>query len=598
MENYLHHAPFDTLTNAERNLLSKHSQMLYFAENETLPEQFNNHFFIIIKGKLKQYHDGELIAGLNTHDWFDTHSKNGETHTFVTSEQCLLYAIVGNTIKQVCEQNTTLKNLLFADLSERRAQYNARQAHYENQQLLHQHISTLGQHIKPPNFISANTSIRQATIRMNQLSAKHILVQDGQKIGMFTQADVCRAVGDGVDLQSGILPYVNFNISTIHQNQELSEALILMLEKKIHRLPIVDDVGNIIGIIGQTELLNFLANHSQLIVAKIDQVTHLDDLPAVVDSIGKFIRSSTERGVKTHIIARTVQSLNTQIFSKIWQIIVPTTFFDNTCLFVMGSEGRGEQIMRTDQDNALIIRDDFVFNEQEMHHYANVFNDTLAKLGYPYCDGNIMLNHERWRKTLKDFKIQINQWFSKGGESNIWLATLMDAHFVCGDKQLFDELYTHLFNAYTEYACANFINRFASSTLAMADSVHFWQKFTGVSHHDVDLKKAGIFPIVHGIRTLAFEHKITTTNTRLRIDELARLNVIEPKNAQNLQEALDFFLYKRLLTALNTSDKSARKVNPNTLSNFDRDLLKESLAVVKSFKSFITHYYRLDVFGV
>lgn len=601
MENYLHHAPFDVLTDSERKLISKHSQMLYLAENQPIAEQFSDDFFIIVKGKLKQYHADELIAGLNTHDWFDTHPKNGEIHTFITSEQCLLYRIDGKIIKQICEQNVTLKNLLFADLSQRLAQYNARQAHYENQQLLHQRIATLGHHIKLPNFIPSTSSIVQATIAMNSVFAKHILVQgnetDPQKVGMFTQADVCRAVGDGVDLHSSVLPYVNFNMSTIHQNQELSEALIMMLERKIHRLPIVDDTGNIIGIIGQTELLNFLANHSQLIVAKIEQATNLEELQPIVDSIGKFIRSSTERGVKTHIIARTVQSLNAQIFSKVWQIIVPAKIFENTCLFVMGSEGRGEQIMRTDQDNALIIRDEFDFDEQALLNYANQFNDTLARLGYPYCDGGIMLNNAQWRKTLKDFKAQINQWFSKTGESSIWLATLLDAHFVCGDRQLFEELYQHLFIAYKEYAYPNFINRFAGATLAMADGGHFWQKFTGGNNHDVDLKKAGIFPIVHGVRTLAFDNKLTTTSTRTRLDELARIGVIEPQTAQNLKEALDFFLYKRLLTALVTSDKSARKVNPNTLSNFDRDLLKESLAVVKSFKGFITRHYRLDVFG-
>lgn len=596
MENYLRHPPFDTLNDSERKLLAKHSQMIYLEQHQTLPEAYRNDFFIIIKGRMHQLHDGELIAVLHTHDWFDTRQKNGETHNFVAHEQCLLYRIHGEKMQQVCATNTTLNNLLFADLSDRLNQHHARQAHYENQQLLHQPISTLGHHIKAPNFIPDTATIKEATIAMNQLSAKHILIQS-HKIGMFTQADVCRAVGDGVDLQSSVLPYTNFNLSTIHQDHELSEALIVMLERKIHRLPIIDDKGEIVGVIGQTELLNFLSNHSELIFAKIEQANHLTELSPIVESVGKFIRSSTERGVKTHIIARTVQSLNAHIFAKVWQLIVPTEVFDNTCLFVMGSEGRGEQIMRTDQDNALIIRDDFLFDENELITYANTFNDTLAQLGYPYCDGGIMMNHERWRKSLTDFKKQINAWFGKTGESSVWLATLMDAHFVCGDRQLFNELYSHLFVAYKEHAYPNFINRFAAAALAMADGGHFWQKFTGGNNHDVDLKKAGIFPIVHGVRTLAFEHKLTATSTRSRLDELAQLNVIEQKRAQNLKDALDFFLQQRLISALSTKDKSARKVDPNTLSNFDRDLLKESLSVVKDFKGFMTRHFRLDVFG-
>lgn len=597
MDNYLFHAPFDVLTDNERQYLSQQAQKIVLAENQPIADSYRDDFFIIVAGKLKQFHDDELIAGLHVHDWFSTEPKNGETHTFISMEESVLYQIDGSIMRQICEQNPTLKNLLFADLTQRLAQYNTRQAHYESQQLLHQSIHSLGHHIKPPHFVPATASIVEATLAMNAVSAKHILVEDKHQVGMFTQADVCKAVGDGVNLHTSVLPYVNFNLSTIHQNQELSEALILMLERKIHRVPVVDDNDKIIGILGQTELLNFLANHSQLIVAKIEQATSLDELPQIVDSIGKFIRSNTERGVKTHIIARTVQSLNAQIFSKVWQLIVPKTVFEQTCLFVMGSEGRGEQIMRTDQDNALIVPDNFVVNDEELQHYANQFNDILANLGYPYCDGGIMINNSKWRKPLSEFKAQINTWFSKTGESSIWLATLMDAHFICGDKALFDELYNHIFDAHTKHAYPNFINRFAGATLAFHDGSRFWQKFMGSHHHDVDLKKAGIFPIVHGVRSLAFEHQLTTTSTRARLDELVRIGVIEPRLAQNLKEALNFFLQQRLITALNTTEKSARKVNPNTLSNFDRDLLKESLAVVKSFKAFITRHFRLDVFS-
>lgn len=594
MDNYLHHTPFDVLTDSEKESIAQNSQMINLDENQTLTA-YQDDFFIIITGKLHQLHDDELIAVLHTHDWFDTRQKNGEIYRFISMEKSQLCRIDNAIIQQICEKNVVFKKLLFADLSERLHQHHARQAYYENQQLIHQPISMLGHHIKSPNFIDDTASIKQATIAMNTLKAKHILVKS-DKIGMFTQADVCRAVGDGVDLGSSVLPYTNFSLTTIHQDHELSEALIVMLERKIHRLPIVDDKGEIVGIIGQTELLNFLANHSELIFAKIEQATNLEELTPIVDSIGKFIRTSNERGVKTHIIARTVQSLNAHIFAKVWQLIVPIAVFENTALFVMGSEGRGEQIMRTDQDNALIIRDNFNIDNNELIMYANTFNDTLAKLGYPYCDGGIMLNNEKWRKSLTDFKTQINTWFSKTGETSIWLATLMDAHFVCGDRALFDELYQHIFIAHEKYAYPNFINRFASATLALSDGSSFWQKITG-ANNNVDLKKAGIFPIVHGVRSLAFEHKLTTTSTRARLDELARLKVIEQQQANNLKDALDFFLQQRLITALNNTDKSTRKVNPNTLSNFDRDLLKESLAVVKSFKGFITRHFRLDVFG-
>lgn len=105
------------------------------------------------------------------------------------------------------------------------------------------------------------------------VTIKHVLVSpapDNPKIGMFTQTDVCRIIANKIALTDNVRAHCCFKLQTIHADQELSEALLLMLHHKIHRLPIVDDAGEITGILGQTELLHFLTNHSQLIVAKID----------------------------------------------------------------------------------------------------------------------------------------------------------------------------------------------------------------------------------------------------------------------------------------------------------------------------------------
>ena len=314
-----------------------------------------------------------------------------------------------------------------------------------------------------------------------------------------------------------------------------------------------------------------------------------------VELIGKFIREQHASGIKIHVISRMVQSLNLQVFAKVWQLIVPAITFYNTCLFVMGSEGRGEQILRTDQDNALIIRNGF--KDDNLPSYAAQFNEALANMGYPYCDGKIMLSNERWRKTSTAFEKQITAWYVSGSsEDMMWIATLVDAHFVCGDIKLFEQLQKHWQVSAQNVATSNFINRFAKPILQFGDSSGWWQKFVGGSDTDIDLKKAGIFPIVHGVRALSLEYHITDTNTRSRLQQLAQQQVLSDTMAQNLAEALDFFMAKRLDVALTTQDRTARAVNPNHLSALEKDLLKECLAMVKDFKTFITHHYRLDIF--
>lgn len=593
--NHLFTPPFDALTTSERKKLAAVSQIIYLPEHTAVNGDWQGDLFIVIKGKLTQHQHGELVAGLNVGDWFSLADKGGVAFDVITQEQSLLYRLDGDTVHAISQHNERLRTLLFADLTTRKSEQDAQSAKSQSQQLLYRPVASIGEHIRTPNFIDENASLYEATCRMMAVDAKHILVSSPNGVGIFTQTDVCHAITKQADFATTcVKDYSRFNLYTIHESHDLSEALITMISKSVHRLPIVNDAGEITGVIGQTELLNYLTNHSQLITQRIDQAQNLDEVLVGVEMIGTFIRQQNQSGMKVHVIGRIVQSLNIHVFTKVWQLIAPPAVIDNTCLIVMGSEGRGEQIMRTDQDNALIIRDGF--DDPNLPTYAQAFNDALLKLGYPYCDGNIMITSPTWRKSLTDFKAQVSTWMgATGGEMMIHFATLMDAHPVCGDVALFYELKSHWQHA-VRHAHANFINRFAAPTIQVATTEGFWQKFTGGKDSDIDLKKAGIFPIVHGVRALALEYGIDETSTRLRLRQLASQKVIDEKIAQNITEALEFFLSKRLAVSLTTDDKSARKVNPNTLSALERDLLKESLAVVKYFKGFITRHYRLDVF--
>ncbi|MFB2578634.1 MULTISPECIES: DUF294 nucleotidyltransferase-like domain-containing protein [unclassified Acinetobacter] len=591
MQNYLYTQPFDVLTTQQRQLLNQNSKVVYLDKQQSVPKEWLGDFFVILKGKIRETLGDEILAGLNTGDWFDSQHHA----TFTASEQTLLLKLDGKILQQVTEQNSRLKSLLFADLVERVAESEIKQAGQESQNLLHRRLSELQDHIRTPLFIDENDNLFNAVVKMNHGNSKHILVTSQQGIGMFTQVDVCKAIEQKVDFaNTPVIQFTNFNLKTITPDADVSDALLCMLNNKVHRLPIVEN-DVITGVLGQTELLSFLSNHSNLIAAHIENAENIDELSVAVQMIGKFIRTQHQNGSKTYVVSRMVQHLNLHVFAKLWSMLVPKAVFDNSCVMVMGSEGRGEQIMRTDQDNALIIRDGF--EDPNIANYAEQFNQTLNQLGYPLCTGGIMMNHSRWCLHISDFKQQVSTWFiHASGDDMMWLTVLMDAMPVCGDFSLYEELKAHFFDRYQHNSASNFINRFAKPMLQFGDGHSFWQKFTGGADSDIDLKKAGIFPIVHGTRTLALDHGITENSTKARLHALANKGVIEAKVAQNIVEALEFFLSKRLAVSLVTSDRSARKVNPNKLSALEKDLLKQSLAIVKDFKASITHRYRLDVF--
>ncbi|MGO1782325.1 MAG: DUF294 nucleotidyltransferase-like domain-containing protein, partial [Moraxellaceae bacterium] len=469
----------------------------------------------------------------------------------------------------------------------------------------------------PVHIVDASNSLYDAAHIMTKAGLKHVLVRPlnhlenieyieneqygtGHLLGILTDTDICRAISDRQDPATTTCQrYANFNLRTIKADDEIGDALLTMTRYRIHRLPVIDQNGDVAGILGQSDMLAHIGHHSQLISMQIEQAKDLSSLDTAVELIGRYIRVQHQNGVKIGNISRMVQTLNAQVFTKLWQLIVPNEVVVNTCLIVMGSEGRGEQIMRTDQDNALILRDGY--SHPDLAQFADTFNNHLADLGYPLCDGNIMMTNPVWRQPLKQFNAQIGLWFKNTDLMHgIYLSAILDGEYVCGDESLLTQVRQHLKTAHRQ-SDPMFVRQFARAALQFGDINQWWQKYLPLlggksSSQDIDLKKAGIFPLVHGIRTLALENDILAVpSSKDRLKALVQAQHLTQERADTLLEALEFFMAQRLSVALSTDDKHARQVNPITLTALERDLLKECLAVVKSFKNQLRQHYQLEI---
>ncbi|WP_201572065.1 DUF294 nucleotidyltransferase-like domain-containing protein [Psychrobacter nivimaris] len=645
--------PFDVLSLAERQSIRKNTQIRYLAKNESLPAEELQCLYVVIKGQIEQSLDGEFVAsyvgsnhadGLNNNDWFDSRrlpeslakdnqlepeSTSIQPYQFRANEETLLLQVAGDAIDKISAQNHLVRQMLSDKLPERLKALRQRRhnktldpASYTNQQEVQQIMlqPVIDVHLLPVHIVDANDSLYEAARIMTKAGLKHVLVRplhslydlndlDGSQIaqletrlllGILTDTDICRAVSDRQNpATTPCQRYANFNLRTIKASDEIGDALLTMTRYRIHRLPVVDQSGDVVGVLGQSDMLAHIGHHSQLISIQIEQAQDLSSLDTAVELIGRYIRSQHHNGVKIGNISRMVQTLNAQVFTKLWQLIVPDEVMANTCLIVMGSEGRGEQIMRTDQDNALIIRDGYT--HLDLAQFADTFNSHLATLGYPLCDGNIMMTNPMWRQPLKQFTAQIGLWFRNSDPMHgIYLSAILDAEYVCGDESLLTQVRQHLKLAHQK-ADPMFVRQFARAALQFGDVNQWWQKFVPLlggksASSDIDLKKAGIFPLVHGIRTLALENNVLDVpSTKARLKALVQVDAMTQERADTLLEALEFFMAQRLSVALSTDDKHARQVDPTTLTALERDLLKECLAVVKSFKNQLRQHYQLEI---
>ena len=636
--------PFDVLSLAERQSIRKNTQIRYLAKNENLTAEELQYLYVVIKGQIEQLLDGEFVASylgsnhsdhLNNNDWFDSrrlpesltenslNTKALQTYQFRAAEDTLLLQVAGSAVDKISAQNHLVRQMLSDKLPERLKALQQRRnnksivsASYNDQQEVQQIMlqPVIDVNLLPVHIVNANNSLYEAASIMTKAGLKHVLVQPldhlknegevqygtGHLLGILTDTDICRAVSDQQDpATTPCQRYANFNLRTIKASDEIGDALLTMTRYRIHRLPVMDQNGDVVGILGQSDMLAHIGHHSQLISIQIEQAKDLSSLDTAVELIGRYIRAQHQNGVKIGNISRMVQTLNAQVFTKLWQLIVPDEVMTNTCLIVMGSEGRGEQIMRTDQDNALILRDGYT--HPDLPEFADTFNQHLADLGYPLCDGNIMMTNPMWRQPLKQFNAQIGLWFRNTDPMHgIYLSAILDGEYVCGDESLLTQVRQHLKVAHRQ-SDPMFVRQFARAALQFGDVNQWWQKFVPLlggksGSEDIDLKKAGIFPLVHGIRTLALENDILELpSSKNRLKALVQARALTQERADTLLEALEFFMAQRLSVALSTDDKHARQVNPMTLTALERDLLKECLAVVKSFKNQLRQHYQLEL---
>jgi len=347
------------------------------------------------------------------------------------------------------------------------------------------------------------------------------------------------------------------------------------------------------------DMFSFLSNHSYLISIQIIESNDLAGLAQAARHINRLIGLLHHGGTKVSMIATLVQELNARLFERTLQLIAPPDLVANSCLFVMGSEGRGEQLLKTDQDNGLILRDGYT-PPANLAQICDQFSAALRDFGYPDCPGNIMVSNPVWRQTASDFASMARQWLvMPTPEGLMSLAIFLDAHAVSGDASLLESVRQSVFSVVTDNDAV--LARFASAISSFPESGGWWNRLLlrGDANEDsLDLKKAGIFPLVHGVRCMALEQRLSELGTAARIERLVTAGKLTAAMGGDMIESLHFFMGLKLkvgLAELAMNRPVSGGIQVSKLSSLDRDLLKDTLGVVKRFKLLLGQRFHLDM---
>lgn len=436
-----------------------------------------------------------------------------------------------------------------------------------------------------------------------ELAARDIsdaLVEDGDRIGMFTTTKLRDALlMDRPPAALTAAELASFPIVSISIDADLHEAMILMLRHRVHRLVVRDETrkrgDRIVGVLSQLDLMGFVANNSHLIAAEAAAAETVAQLKHAADQIQPLIAILHQDGVRVEVIAGLVGELNRAVFQRLWELVAPADLRENSCLIVMGSEGRGEQIIRTDQDNGLILRDGYAGDPAPA---TQAFTEALVDFGYPRCPGGIMASNPVWRQPLAGYRQMIGHWlYGEGAEGPMNLAIFMDAVAVAGDAGLLDDARAHLLRLVSDSDA--YLARFAAAVNSFAEDGSWWSRLPGMRGRgaaEIDIKKLGIFPLVQGARALALQYRIPQLNSADRLAGLSAEGRLPPALARDAADALNLLIGVKLdnnLRQIAAGRAPDNLIRLNELGTLDREGLRDALAIVKSFREWVSAHFRL-----
>ena len=595
-------SPFDCLNPDEQRLVRDAVDIAYFLEGEALlePGTVPTHLFVIIKGHVSQLDGGEIVASYAPHDCFDGRGlvAGRASSRFVATEEVLVYELAKAAVNELISRNATFGALLFSDLSHKLGALAQRHSEREMHALTMAPVAEA--FLRPAHEVSGATDIVAVAGLMQAQHTSSVLVRDGTRLGIFTNTGLQRAVLDGRPLATlAVRELATFELVSIAPDAPLFDALALMIQHQVHRL-VVADGARIVGLLEQLDLLSFLSNHSYLITVQIVQAQDLAALRVQADQITRFVALLYRGGTRVLQIGTLVQALNAKLFERTWQLVAPPALLADSCLFVMGSEGRGEQLLKTDQDNGLILRDGAGISEADVADACQRFSAALRGFGYPDCPGGIMVSNPAWRRSASDFAAQVRRWLLRPDPQGLMaLAIFIDAQAVAGDASLLAGVRAEV----GQHVAADdaLLGRFAAAIDAFPDEAGgWWNRLRAIGEHDkptLDLKKLAIFPVVHGVRSLALREHVEATATAARLEALVAAGRLPRALATDLADGLQFLLGLKLKAGLAEIDAGAvvtGVVRADRLSSLERDLLKDALAVVKRFKAVVRHQFHLE----
>lgn len=472
----------------------------------------------------------------------------------------------------------------FLDLSRR-----ALQVAYVSQTLAEQSLETaLGElPARPPVTCTPETLLREVLGEMHRRRIGSMVVTDGEgrARGILTRYDVLGRIALGeVPLDTPVSAVMVQPVHTLTDTHTAEDAALLMSRHGIRHVPVTRG-ERVVGLVSERDLFALQRLSLKQVSTSLRTAADVSALRLAAQDIRRFAHNLLSQGVQARQLTALVSHLNDVLTQRLLEIKAPQhgVVLDDVCWLALGSEGRGEQTVATDQDNALILPDGSTAAQRAAAlAFGRDVNLALAECGYPLCRGGIMAGEPSCCLTLGEWRERFAHWIEHGAPEDLLHASIyFDLRPLAGNEQLAALLRGEVLEAARRNP--RFLKQLALNALGHGAPLNWLGGIDADAAGTLDLKLQGTALFVDAARIYSLAHGVPATSTRERLEAAGPRMGVPGAEYEAWVGAFEFLQMLRLRIQLEVADagEHPNRLRVATLNDIDRRILKECFRVAR-----------------
>ncbi len=461
----------------------------------------------------------------------------------------------------------------------------------EDVQLSLQLMNQPVKHLVNPNVLcELNRTVKEAATLMSDKQTDLLCISsNGDIIGVITDKDLRnRVLAKGNSEDKPVASIMTSPVIGINQDALLFEAILKFKLNNISHLLVENNYGQTVGNINHLQCLEMQRNSLAYLIQEINQCTVIEELKRIYNRVPLLIQAVFTSTDNINSVSRIITSIADAISRRIIELVLREVG-EAPCEFAfiaMGSEGRGEQTLRTDQDNALIFAEDTEANKNYFLNFSELINEYLHAIGYSRCKGDLMAGNPEWCNAIGVWKGYFSDWVNNHDLAKVLDSSIFfDLRLIYGNQQLVDDLWKHIYDELNGNSV--FFNLLAKTVTRQRPTI---------GKKNVDIKQF-LVPIIGYLRIYALRNSVNETNSLLRLKQLIALDVISEMKAEEIEKMYNYLMHLRIkwqVELILDNDIPDNKIILRHLTALDQETLKNIIREVSKLQDNLKAVFKVS----